>query len=60
MEAASELSVIPNVDSMINVNVECKDSTGSSLCSPGSTCIQGDVGVYCECYVPEFSGEEVN
>lgn len=52
---ASEAKVIPNVDSLIDVELSCE----SSPCSPGSSCIVGDLGVYCECLDGGYSGDEV-
>lgn len=57
-------------ESLINVNVTCDGSAGegqaggagsasSSPCSDGSLCLNGDLGVYCTCYVRESSLEKV-
>lgn len=58
--SASELGVAPDVDDIINVDVECVDDGGvDSLCSDGSSCINADLGVFCQCYVRRSDGEEV-
>eukprot|EP00752_Nemacystus_decipiens_P007772 g6941.t1 len=51
---------------MINVNVTCEDfveeggggNPPSSPCSEGSTCLNGDLGVYCLCYMRESTSEQ--
>ena len=64
----------PKAESLINVNVSCDGwaaeggggvgdvganySTPSSPCSDGS-CLNGDFGVYCLCYVRESDSKEV-
>lgn len=50
---------MPEVEFIINSQVTCDGSTGDSLCSGNATCIDGDLGVYCRCYVRELSQEEV-
>ena len=66
-EASSRAGVLPDADSFTNRNITCnKDvaaesgdagelSGGSSpdVCSEGSACLDGDLGVYCECYYPQ-------
>eukprot|EP00752_Nemacystus_decipiens_P010943 g9725.t1 len=39
----------PKGDSLINVVVSCEGSS-SPPCSDGSSCLDGDLGVYCLCY----------
>lgn len=57
MEVASEARLIPNVDSIINVNLDCENS--SLVCGDDSLCIDGDLGVYCTCYNRSVTGAEV-
>ena len=66
--ASSEAGRLPNATSLTNTNFKCgdtlegsggaggDDSTSSSYspCS-GSVCLDGDVGVYCQCYYPTRS-----
>ena len=66
-EASSRAGVLPDADSFTNRNITCnKDvaaesgdagelSGGSTpdVCSEGSACLDGDLGVYCECYYPQ-------
>lgn len=55
---------------MINTNVTCEalakqrggrgtSASSSYPCSEGSTCLDGDLGVYCQCYERESSWEQV-
>lgn len=61
--AASSALVIPVADGLSNVNVTCSgagdEQALSPPCSEGSSCVEGDVGVYCQCYVSESTGNEV-
>lgn len=57
---------IPTADELVNVNLSCADgwdaqdgSSSSWVCSDGSLCLDGDLGVYCQCYESMFTGEEV-
>ena len=66
-EASSRAGVLPDADSFTNRNITGnKDvaaesggagelSSGSTpyVCSEGSACLDGDLGVYCECYYPQ-------
>ncbi|CBJ33868.1 probable extracellular nuclease (ISS) [Ectocarpus siliculosus] len=57
-EAASTANVIPTAHSLINVNVTCDGwmpFSSTPPCSEGSPCIDGDLGVYCQCYTRESS-----
>lgn len=63
ISAASAASTVPTANSLITVNVTC-DGEGSETgtdfpCSPGSMCLDGDVGVFCECYEQRSTGVEV-
>lgn len=66
--AASRAGNIPSANSLINVNLTCDggeaaaagdDEALLSLCSKGSTCLDGDLGVYCQCYMRESTLNEV-
>ena len=35
------------------------DSPPESPCSQGSTCVEGDVGVYCQCYLQRSTSDQV-
>lgn len=65
MEAASSVNEIPTADTFTNVEIKCEDNvvedegSSSSLCSEGSLCLEGDLGVYCQCYKNESTSEEV-
>lgn len=65
---SSMVGEIPNANSFVNANLTCgvdvlEDSGGTgaasssgavpSVCSEGSACLNGDLGVYCECYFPQ-------
>ncbi|CAN0005479.1 unnamed protein product [Ectocarpus fasciculatus] len=57
-EAASTANVIPTAGSLINVDVTCDEwmpYSSTPPCSEGSQCIDGDLGVYCQCYTRESS-----
>ncbi|CBJ26637.1 adhesin-like protein [Ectocarpus siliculosus] len=57
-EAASEAGDIPTAHSLISVNVTCDGwmpFSSTPPCSEGSPCIDGDLGVYCQCYTRESS-----
>ncbi|CAM9271368.1 unnamed protein product, partial [Ectocarpus sp. 8 AP-2014] len=57
-EAASNANEIPTAHSLINVNVACDEwmpFSSTPPCSEGSPCIDGDLGVYCQCYTRESS-----
>lgn len=65
---ASDAGIKPDADSIINVKLMCSrgddeaddgEDIMSRPCSDGSLCMEGDLGVYCECYVPEITGSEV-
>lgn len=56
-EAGTE--VFPNVLSIISVNLSCDTIGDEHGCSEGSTCVDGDLGVYCQCYIPKFTRKEV-
>lgn len=63
---ASDANEVPTADDFTNVeNVTCEDGVAGdewdayNPCSDGSLCMEGDLGVYCECYRSKFSGEEV-
>ncbi|CAN0008375.1 unnamed protein product, partial [Scytosiphon promiscuus] len=58
---ASGANQVPTAESLMNIDLTC--DSGMPLypappCSPGSVCIDGDLGVYCECYVRESTLEE--
>ena len=44
--------------SLINVDLQCSES--GSPCSPGSVCLEGELGVYCQCYERYSTSEEVS
>lgn len=54
---------IPAADSLVNVNLTCSGAgegeATSPPCSEGSLCLEGDVGVYCQCYMSKSTGNEV-
>lgn len=63
--ASSAAGALPSANSFTNTNHRCGDvlpgsgGTGrpsnnfqQALCSEGSACLKGDLGVYCECYYP--------
>lgn len=63
---------IPTADSLINANMTCRDERDGggtppsnltatvSICSQGSVCLEGDLGVYCECYFQRSTSKEVD
>ena len=62
--------MVPKSNSMTNTNVTCEalakqrggrgtSASSSYPCSEGSTCLDGDLGVYCQCYERESSWEQV-
>ncbi|CAM9462085.1 unnamed protein product, partial [Ectocarpus sp. 12 AP-2014] len=56
--AASTANEIPTAHSLMNVNVTCDGwmpFSSTPPCSEGSQCIDGDLGVYCQCYTRESS-----
>ena len=53
----SDASEIPVNASLINVDLNCSES--GSPCSLESTCLEGDLGVYCHCYTQYSTSEEV-
>lgn len=64
--AMASSAEIPTADELVNVNLSCADgwdpqdgSSSSRVCSDGSLCLDGDLGVYCQCYESMFTGEEV-
>lgn len=68
-DAASTAGEIPNANGLVNVNLTCAvgDLPASGgrgnftfLCSAGSMCLDGDLGVYCQCYVRESTLKEVS
>lgn len=59
-ERVSDVQTIQTeVNTMTNTEYGCY-TDGEAACSNGSTCIEGDVGVYCECYERLMDEEEVN
>lgn len=48
-----------NIAGMTNVQNECF-TDGKAVCTGGSACVEGDLGVYCECYKRRSDGEEVS
>ncbi|CAB1100085.1 unnamed protein product [Ectocarpus sp. CCAP 1310/34] len=57
-KAASTANEIPTAHSLMNVNVTCDGwmrFSSTPPCSEGSPCIDGDLGVYCQCYTRESS-----
>lgn len=57
IDDASEASELPVNAALINVALNCSES--GSPCITGSTCLEGDMGVYCQCYERYFSKAEV-
>ncbi|CAN0138387.1 unnamed protein product, partial [Pylaiella littoralis] len=60
-KAASRASELPRANSFANVNLTCDGvlpPSSSPLCSEGSSCLDGDLGVYCHCYKRESTGED--
>ncbi|CAN0430328.1 unnamed protein product, partial [Ascophyllum nodosum] len=55
IEEASEASEIPMNASLINVALAC--SEGGGPCSNNSVCLEGEFGVYCQCY-DQYSSSE--
>ncbi|CAM9180304.1 unnamed protein product, partial [Ascophyllum nodosum] len=51
---ASEIAVNA---SLINVDLHCSKS--GSPCSPESTCLEGDLGVYCHCYTQYSTSDDI-
>ena len=63
-KASSRAQELPAADSFTNAKMTCQDgqeevsqgmtssssSSSSSPCSEGSVCLEGDLGVYCQCY----------
>lgn len=47
--ASSRAGELPTANAFTNANHTCQHS----LCSEGSACMEGDLGVYCECYYPQ-------
>lgn len=58
-EDAKTLGEFPLVSLDSSASVKCEDSEDSSLCSKGSTCMNGDLGVFCQCYTGSISENEV-
>lgn len=65
-DAASQSRTVPSASSLTNVKITCdsiwdntKIDEGFSICSNGSVCLNGDFGVYCQCYVRRFTSKEV-
>lgn len=66
-EAGSEAGELPDASSLTNANLRCGDGGGddststspSYPCSEGSDCLDGDLGVYCQCYEQRSSLKEV-
>lgn len=63
---ASEAGHVPDIGNIVNAKLTCgggEDNVDGekrhSPCSDGRSCVEADLGVYCECYVPESTGEEV-
>ena len=65
-KASSQAGELPTAGSLTNANITCRhggeessqgitsssnSSSASSPCSEGSLCLEGDVGVYCQCYL---------
>lgn len=49
-------------DALMNINITCDGwarHSPSPPCSEGSLCLDGDMGVYCQCYTRESTLEEV-
>lgn len=57
-EDASTVTNVPTAIELIDVNITCSGE-GESPCSSGSTCLEGDLGVYCECYPRQSNPNEV-
>ncbi|CAN0330304.1 unnamed protein product [Ascophyllum nodosum] len=53
----SDASEIPVNASLINADLNCSES--GSPCSPESSCLEGDLGVYCHCYRRYSTSEDV-
>lgn len=66
-EASSSAGELPNANSFTNAKHTCQvevqsesgeigeassASSAQHVCSEGSACLDGDLGVYCECYYP--------
>ena len=71
-DASSKAGQVPVAPSFTNVNLGCGDgleesgvenvSTSSSPyypCCKGTTCMGGDLGVYCQCYLQTSNSKEV-
>ena len=66
-DASSRAGMLPDAKSFTNHIITCIDNvaadsvdagessggSSSDLCSEGSACLDGDLGVYCECYYPQ-------
>lgn len=74
-EASSRAGELPNANSFTNAKHTCQvdvqsesgeigeASTASSVrhvCSETSACLEGDLGVYCECYYPQRTIDSSN
>ena len=60
-EAGSKAGELPDASSLTNANLRCGDGGGGGVdestntsssypCTEGSVCLDGDLGVYCQCY----------
>lgn len=58
-EDASENGVIPSVELMITATTTCATVGDEDGCSENSSCVDGDLGIYCQCYTPKFTQNEV-
>lgn len=57
-EDAMDERQIPSVADIVSVDLVCEVGDETSPCG-SSRCVDGDLGVFCESYVKQFSGEEV-
>ena len=73
-KASSQAGELPTAGSLTNANITCRhggeessqgitsssnSSSASSPCSEGSLCLEGDVGVYCQCYLQRSTLKQV-